>query len=109
MSSLRFELDRRQFGVVRLANAHNTVKGLGKPKGVSPIGAALSQLLGVKISQKRPHIFAAKVESFVFQGETVRIQRQKDGTCTLDLSQVSDEARETVIELLRMSPEASSF
>jgi hypothetical protein len=103
MSRIRFELDRRQFGVVRFAPASRSGPKVLPLDKIMP--HALGEALKVKLKARREGLFGPRVQWFTFQGETVTVRPQADGTATIDLSAVDDETREVLIEALRHSIE----
>jgi hypothetical protein len=96
--SVRFEMDRRAFGVVNFA----------RPKGqtriaMEPLQKAIEATLGVRVTAKREKLFGPKVYSFTFMGETVKVRPTDSGDARLDLGMVDDEVRETLLEHMRQS------
>jgi hypothetical protein len=93
---LLYELDRKSFGVLRFP------REVGKTViDLKPIERALAQVLDVNIEARRERLFGPKVHRFVFQGEMIALRVLDNGDAVLDLSLVDDEARETVMELIR--------
>lgn len=98
MSPVRFELDRRAFGAVTFA----------RPKGqtrinMTPLQKALETTLGVRIVARREKLFGPKVHSFTFMGETLKVHMTDSGDARLELGDIDDEVRETVLEHMRQS------
>lgn len=103
MSPIRFELDKRAFGVVRFPRQHMT-----GAQSVMAVKEALSQSLGIKLSEKRLHLFGPKVLSFDYRGEKIALKFTKSGEAILDLGVIDDESREILLEHLRHSYEFTS-
>jgi hypothetical protein len=101
MSRIRFELDRRSFGVVRFASVPREGAKVARIEKLMP--QALSTALNVKLKARREGLFGPRVHWFKFRGEKVTLRKQADGTATIDLSAVDDETREILIEALRHS------
>ena len=98
MSPVRFEMDKRAFGVV------NFVRARGQARyAVEPLKKALETTLNVRVQAKREKLFGPKVHSFTFMGETVKIYPTGSGDVRLDLGLVDDEVRETLLEHMRQS------
>jgi hypothetical protein len=107
MSRIRFELDRRSFGMVRFTPVQQAgAKGLRLEKLMPQ---ALSTALAVKLKVSREGLFGPRVHWFKFRGEKITVRKQADGTATIDLSAVDDETREVLIEALRHSIEFDAF
>ncbi|MFT3995799.1 MAG: hypothetical protein QM667_00205 [Asticcacaulis sp.] len=101
---VRYELDRRQFGVIRFPREKGqTVIAL------KPIEAALARTLDVQVEARRERLFGPKVPRFSFQGEVIAVKVLDSGDAMLDLSLVDDETRETIIEHMRLSEDFESF
>lgn len=97
-SPVRFEMDRRAFGVV------NFPRPRGKTRmPMEPLTKALQASLGVRIEARRRWWFGRKHHSFVFMGERVHIRLQDSGDAFFDLGHVDDEVRETILEHMRIS------
>jgi len=95
---VRYELDRRQFGVIRFPREKGqTVIAL------KPLEAALARTLDVQIEARRERLFGPKVPRFSFHGETIALKLLDSGDAVLDLSTVDDETRETIMEHMRLS------
>ncbi|ESQ80046.1 hypothetical protein AEYBE204_05355 [Asticcacaulis sp. YBE204] len=104
MSRVRYELDRRDFGVIRFPREKGqTVISL------KPVEAALSRALDVNIEARRERLFGPKVSRFSFHGEIIPLKVLGNGDAVLDLSVVDDEARETIMEHLRLSEDFESL
>jgi hypothetical protein len=103
MSRIRFELDRRNFGVVRFAAAPRAGAKITRLEKLMP--EALGAALAVKLKTRRESLFGPRVQWFSFRGEKVTVRPQADGTAMIDLSAVDDETREILIEALRHSIE----
>lgn len=98
MSPVRFEMDKRAFGVV------NFVRGKGQTRyAVEPLKKALETTLNVRVTAKRETLFGPKVHSFTFMGETVKLHMTDSGNARIDLGLVDDEVRETLLEHMRQS------
>ncbi|MBP2161405.1 MULTISPECIES: hypothetical protein [Asticcacaulis] len=98
MSPVRFELDRRAFGVVNFARQ----KGQARI-AMEPVQKAIEATLGVRVTAKREKLFGPKIYSFTFMGETVKLRPTDSGDARLDLGMVDDEVRETLLEHMRQS------
>lgn len=101
---VRFELDRRNFGVIRFP----------RDKGqtlvpLKPIEAALARTLDVQVEARRERLFGPKIPRFAYMGEVLSLQVLDSGDAVLDLSHADDEARETIIEHMRLSEDFESF
>ena len=98
MSPVRFELDKRAFGVVTFP----------RPKGqtrtpLAPLHKALETSLGVRVQTKRKGWFGPKILSFTYMGETVAMRILGNGDASFDLGAIDDEVRETILEHMRQS------
>jgi hypothetical protein len=103
-SPVRFELDKRAFGVVHFP----------RPKGrtrvdLQPLQRVLEANLGVKLDLKRETLFGRKVISFTYLGEVVKVRMTDSGDARLDLGHVDDEAREQILEHLRQSHDFEGY
>lgn len=99
-SPVRFEMDRRAFGVVNFARQK------GQTRYAMPqLQTALEATLGVRITAKREKLFGPKVYSFTFMGEVVKVRTTDSGDARLDLGAIDDEVRETLLEHMRQSLE----
>lgn len=101
---VRFELDRRNFGVIRFP----------RDKGqtlvpLKPIEAALARTLDVQVEARRERLFGPKIPRFAYMGEVLSLRVLDSGDAVLDLSHADDEARETIIEYMRLSEDFESF
>ncbi|ADU13062.1 hypothetical protein [Asticcacaulis excentricus] len=101
---VRFELDRRNFGVIRFP----------RDKGqtlvpLKPIEAALARTLDVQVEARRERLFGPKIPRFAYMGEVLCLRVLDSGDAVLDLSHADDEARETIIEHMRLSEDFESF
>lgn len=91
-------MDKRAFGVV------NFVRGKGQTRyAVEPLKQALETTLKVRVTAKREKLFGPKVHSFTFMGQTVKLSMTDSGNARLDLGQIDDEVRETLLEHMRQS------
>ncbi|MBW8735330.1 MAG: hypothetical protein JF571_13700 [Asticcacaulis sp.] len=70
---------------------------------VEPLKQALETTLNVRVQAKREKLFGPRVHSFTFMGETVKVQLTESGNARLDLGQIDDEVRETLLEHMRQS------
>lgn len=95
---VRFEMDRRAFGVVTFPRARGQTR-----IALSPLTQALQSALGVRVKARKRWWFGRKHFSFDFMGETVKIQVLDSGDAVVDLGGLQDEARETLLEHLRLS------
>jgi hypothetical protein len=100
---VRFELDRRNFGVIRFP----------RDKGqtlvpLKPIEAALARTLDVQVETRRERLFGPKMPRFAYMGEVLSLRVLDSGDAVLDLSHADDEARETIIEHMRLSEDFES-
>ena len=103
-SPVRFELDKRAFGVVHFP----------RPKGktridLKPLQGVLESNLGVKLAMKRERLFGPRVISFTYMGEVVKVRMTEAGDARLDLGHVDDEAREQILEHLRQSHDFDGY
>ncbi len=98
MSPVRFDMDKRAFGVVNFARTKGQTR-----YAIAPLQQALETTLNVRITSKREKLFGPKVHSFQFMGETIRVNMTDSGDARLDLSHIDDEVRETVLEFMRTS------
>lgn len=101
---VRFELDRRNFGVIRFP----------RDKGqtlvpLKPIEVALARTLDVQVEARRERLFGPKIPRFAYMGEVLSLRVLDSGDAVLDLSHADDEARETIIEHMRLSEDFESF
>lgn len=98
MSPVRFEMDKRAFGVV------NFVRAKGQTRyAVEPLKRALETTLNVRVTARREKLFGPKVHSFIFMGETVKVRVTDSGNAVIDLGHIDDEVRETLLEQMRQS------
>lgn len=100
---VRFELDRWNFGVIRFP----------RDKGqtlvpLKPIEAALARTLDVQVEARRERLFGPKIPRFAYMGEVLSLRVLDSGDAVLDLSHADDEARETIIEHMRLSEDFES-
>ena len=97
---VRFETDKRAFGVVHFPRAS------AKPKtAMHDLRGALAASLGVHVELKKKGWFGPKAPVFTFMGHRIAVRMLDDGHATLDLGHVDDEVRETIMEHIRTSLE----
>jgi len=95
---VRFELDKRSFGLVQFPRQKGRVR-----IQLEPLQTALKSCLGVTFEERRERLFGPKVQSFTFMGERVKIRILENGNAAIDLGSIDDEVRETLLEQLRQS------
>jgi hypothetical protein len=101
---VRFELDRRNFGVIRFPRDKGQTA-----ISLKSIEAALARTLDVQVEARRERLFGPKVPCFAYMGEVLVVRVLESGDAVLDLSYADDEARETIIEHMRLSEDFESF
>ncbi|GGZ30358.1 hypothetical protein [Asticcacaulis endophyticus] len=102
---IRFELDRRKFGVLHFALSGERAAEGYKAVKRDEFDAALQSALKVNLETRRERLFGPKVTRFTFQGEPVTVRVAANGDVQLELGDLDDDVRETIIEKLRHSLE----
>ncbi len=91
---IAFELDRKVFGDVVFVGETNP----------DQVAQALSRALRVEVRTRKP-LFGKARRRFQFAHEDIELRLLPDGRFCLHLGLIDDEARETLIETLNLSPE----
>src|SRR5471030_478693 len=98
MSPVRFEMDKRAFGVVTFPRPSGATR-----LPMAPLQKALESSLGVRVQTRREGLFGPMVTSFTYMGETVKVRFLDNGNACFDLGVIDDEVRETILEHMRQS------
>lgn len=99
-TTIGFEMDPRDFALVRFPAS----KGQGLV-AMTRLQKALESSLGVRVEAKRDGLFGigARPARFSYMGLDIAIKTTRNGDFELDLTHIDDEARENLLQQLRLS------
>jgi len=97
---VRFETDKRAFGVVHFPRAKGQTR-----VSLPDLRGALASSLRVHVEMKKKGWFGPKVPVFTFMGARITVKILENGNAALDLGHIDDEVRETILEHIRTSLE----